>query len=175
MNFFLVLTPARAIGYFGRGLSVARAYARVRAFPSRKAPNNYLRHIPLFLRTIANNTLQYRADVLLVGWLSALFGTENTGKVASALVPNNIQDGCGCTGRHSKRRSARIRTFRGQEPPSTGTRVGRSKLPRTPKAHSSDSPRKSALRSVAAPQRCAVVLEPGAPELELESVQQRQP
>lgn len=83
---------ARAIGYFGRGLSVARAYARVRAFPSRKAPNNFLRNIPLFLRTIANNTLQYRADVFLVGFLSALFGAENTGKSVTPLVPNDIKD-----------------------------------------------------------------------------------
>lgn len=88
----LVLTSARAIGYFGRGLSIARAFARVRAFPSRPAPNNYLRHIPLFLRTISNNTLQYRADVFLVGFLSALFGTENTGKRASPLVPADIKD-----------------------------------------------------------------------------------
>lgn len=87
-----VLISARAIGYFGRGLSIARAFARVRAFPSRKAPNNYLRHIPLFLRTIAANTLQYRADVFLVGFLSALFGAENTGQCVAPLVPADIAD-----------------------------------------------------------------------------------
>lgn len=83
---------ARAVGFYGRGLSIARAFARVRAFPSRTAPNNYLRSIPLFLRTLASNTVQYRADVFLVGFLSALLGADNTGVRSTPLVPADARD-----------------------------------------------------------------------------------
>lgn len=80
---------ARAVGYLGRGLGVARAFSRVRRFPSRKPGDDLLRSIPLFARTLSMVTLRHRADTLLAGFLASLLGTVNTGSSPNAVVPGD--------------------------------------------------------------------------------------
>lgn len=83
---------ARANGYLGRGLGVARAFARVRTFPSRKAPNNVLRQVPLFCRSLANVTLRHRADTFFTMFLAALLGAENAKVYSTNVVPDQPGD-----------------------------------------------------------------------------------
>lgn len=84
---------ASSVGYVGRGLNVAKSFASVRPFPSRKAPNNLLKGIPLYAKTIATVSLQYRADLLLTMLVAALLGAADTGAPGvPPLVPSDPGD-----------------------------------------------------------------------------------
>ncbi|TXT07527.1 hypothetical protein VHUM_03247 [Vanrija humicola] len=82
----------RTAGFMGRGLSVVRAFARVRTFPSRPAPNNYLYHIPLFNKTLANLTVRYRADMLVATFIAGLLGAVSTNQRTVAVLPSSHED-----------------------------------------------------------------------------------
>lgn len=85
------LMTVRAVGFLGRGLGVARAFARVRTFPSRAAPND-LRSIPLFCKSIAAVTLRYRADTLFATFLAALVGAVETGTSPVDVIPSDPKE-----------------------------------------------------------------------------------
>lgn len=74
---------ARGVGFLGRGLGIARAFARVRTFPKTGAA---LRTLPLFNKTLAATTLRYRADTLLTFFLAALLGSVQA-RAPNPLVP----------------------------------------------------------------------------------------
>lgn len=74
---------ARGVGFLGRGLGIARAFARVRTFPKTGAA---LRSLPLFNKTLAATTLRYRADTLLAFFLAALLGSVQA-RAPNPLVP----------------------------------------------------------------------------------------
>lgn len=78
---------ARANGYLGRGLGAARAFARVRTFASREAPNNGLRQIPLHCRSLAKVTLRHRADTFFTLFLAALLGADGTKTYSAPVIP----------------------------------------------------------------------------------------
>lgn len=90
LNITRLYNAVSAMGSLGRGLGVARAFARIREFPSRKPPNNVLRTLPLFVRTLAGVTLTHRADTLFTAFVSALVGAgDHPGAPSAPLVPNN--------------------------------------------------------------------------------------
>lgn len=74
---------ARGAGFLGRGLGIARAFARVRTFPKTGAA---LKSIPLFNKTLAATTLRYRADTLFAFFLAALLGSVQA-NAPNPLVP----------------------------------------------------------------------------------------
>lgn len=86
----LGLHTVSAVGFLGRSLGVVRAFARVRPFPSLKPPHNKLVDRPLFAKTIAGVTLQYRADLLFTGLVAALLGASDSASQSySPLVPDD--------------------------------------------------------------------------------------
>lgn len=92
LNITRLYNAVSAMGSLGRALGVARAFARVRKFPSRKPPNDVLRTLPLFVKTIAGVTLQHRADTLFTAFVAALVGAgDHPGAPSAPLIPNNPQ------------------------------------------------------------------------------------
>lgn len=90
LNITRLYNAVSAMGSLGRGLCVARAFARVRKFPSRKPPHNVLRTLPLFVKTISGVTLTHRADTLFTAFVAALVGAgDHPGAPAAPLVPKN--------------------------------------------------------------------------------------
>ncbi|GMK54807.1 hypothetical protein CspeluHIS016_0113930 [Cutaneotrichosporon spelunceum] len=77
---------ARSNGYLARGLGVARAFARVRTFPSR--PGSVLKQIPLFCHSLSKVVVRHRADTFFTMFLAALLGvgTEAGAGVGSTSV-----------------------------------------------------------------------------------------
>lgn len=64
-------------GQLGRGLAIARSFARVRTLPSKKAPENVLREVPLFAKSLAGVAVMHRADTLLTHFVAALVGADD--------------------------------------------------------------------------------------------------
>jgi hypothetical protein len=84
---------AGSVAGVGRALGVVRAFARVRRFPKMRGPDTTLSKIPLFNKTLAAMTLQYRADMLLAHLVAVLLGAIDTGMTAvdgvrTPLVPD---------------------------------------------------------------------------------------
>lgn len=89
LNTTRLYNAVSSTGFLGRGLGVARAFARVRKFPSRKPPHDTLRSLPLFVKTLADVTLTHRADTLFTAFVAALVGAgDHPGSAAAALVPS---------------------------------------------------------------------------------------
>ncbi|BEI80350.1 hypothetical protein CcaverHIS002_0108790 [Cutaneotrichosporon cavernicola] len=78
---------ARSNGYLGRGLGAARAFARLRTFPSRQAPNNVLKQIPLFCHSLSKVTIRHRADTFFTMFLAALLGADVTKTYTAPVIP----------------------------------------------------------------------------------------
>ncbi len=64
-------------GQLGRGLAIVRSFARVRTLPSKKAPENVLREVPLFAKSLAGVAVMHRADTLLTHFVAALVGADD--------------------------------------------------------------------------------------------------
>ncbi|BEJ17239.1 hypothetical protein CspHIS471_0606400 [Cutaneotrichosporon sp. HIS471] len=75
----------------GRGLAVVKAFARVRRFP-KQGQDTTLSKIPLFNKTLAAITLQYRADVLLSNLTAALLGSVDAGHGGGPLTPASAEE-----------------------------------------------------------------------------------
>jgi Acyl-CoA dehydrogenase, C-terminal domain len=75
---------ATAMGHLGRGLAIVRAYAAVRTFPSQ--PGVTLSSLPLFAKTTATVTKQYRSNMLLTFLVAALLGISEHPSPSEALV-----------------------------------------------------------------------------------------
>lgn len=75
----------------GRGLGVVKAFARVRRFP-KQGQDTTLSKIPLFNKTLAAITLQYRADVLLSHLTAALLGSVDVGHGGGPLTPASAEE-----------------------------------------------------------------------------------
>lgn len=87
---------AGSVAGVGRALGVVKAFARVRRFP-KKGEDTTLSKIPLFNKTLAALTLQYRADMLLAHLVAALLGAIDTGLTSfggtrTPLVPETAHD-----------------------------------------------------------------------------------
>ena len=63
------VTACGASGFWGRGLAISRAYARVRLLRGKS-----LKDLPVHVRTMAKNSLEYRANMQLTFFLVALLG-----------------------------------------------------------------------------------------------------
>ncbi|KAK9358078.1 hypothetical protein V1504DRAFT_397684 [Lipomyces starkeyi] len=78
-----------SVGYAGRGLSVARAFARVR----KVARGTRLSSVPLHMKTLAKAHVTYRAHLALCMFIAALLGrTEQPAASLPDLVPANAQE-----------------------------------------------------------------------------------
>ncbi|GAB1744026.1 hypothetical protein NU219Hw_g1064t1 [Hortaea werneckii] len=96
LNITRVHTAIGALGYWGRGLAISRAYARVR-----KVQGSLLEHNPAYVRALADNSLQYAAHmhfgfftVLLLGIVEEprSFQDNTKGRIAcTRLVSSVIQ------------------------------------------------------------------------------------
>jgi alkylation response protein AidB-like acyl-CoA dehydrogenase len=75
----------------GRALGVVKAFARVRRFP-KQGQDTTLSKIPLFNKTLAAITLQYRADVLLSHLTAALLGSVDAGHGGGPLCPASAEE-----------------------------------------------------------------------------------
>lgn len=68
-----------AMSYVGRGLGIARAYARVREIGAGKGSRIKLTESPLHMRTLANMTSEYRGLMLLTNLTSYVLGVSEHG------------------------------------------------------------------------------------------------
>lgn len=90
LNITRLYNAVAASADVGRGLAVARAFARVRKFPSRKPPHDTLRSLPLFVKTIAGVTLAQRADTLFTMFVAALVGAgDHPGSPTAPILPKD--------------------------------------------------------------------------------------
>ncbi|GMK56138.1 hypothetical protein CspeluHIS016_0211940 [Cutaneotrichosporon spelunceum] len=64
-------------GQLGRCLAIVRSFARVRTFPSKQAPENVLRELPLFAKSLSGVAVMLRADTLLTHFVAALVGADD--------------------------------------------------------------------------------------------------
>ena len=63
LNITRVHNSATSLGLLGRGLAIAKAYANVREMAG-KGKKRTLKDVPLHVRTLANLTVSYRANML---------------------------------------------------------------------------------------------------------------
>lgn len=71
-----VHSSVAAAGYVGRGLGIARAYARVREIGAGKGARVKLTESPLHMRTLAKMTTEYRGIMLLTFFTSYILGVS---------------------------------------------------------------------------------------------------
>lgn len=77
-------------GQLGRSLAIVRSFARVRKFASMKPPQNVLREVPLFAKSLSAVSVMSRADTLLTHFVAALVGSyDNPGSPTAPLIPND--------------------------------------------------------------------------------------
>lgn len=67
-----------ALGYLGRGLGVAKAYALVREIGATKGKRIPLCRSPLHMRTLADMTVEYHSMMLLTFYTTYLMGLDET-------------------------------------------------------------------------------------------------
>lgn len=90
LNITRLYNATCSVAQLGRGLAVARSFARVRKFPSKKPPENLLREIPLFAKSLSGVSVMLRADTLLAHFVAALNGaSEHPGSPSAPIVPND--------------------------------------------------------------------------------------
>ncbi|KAL1854803.1 hypothetical protein Daus18300_011319 [Diaporthe australafricana] len=84
-----VHSAVAAVGYVGRALGVARAYARVRQVGAGRGQRVLLTQSPLHMQTLADMTVEYRGTMLLTFFSAYVLGLdENPEKVSgSGLSP----------------------------------------------------------------------------------------
>jgi alkylation response protein AidB-like acyl-CoA dehydrogenase len=84
-----VHSSTAAVGYAGRSLSIARAFARVREIGAGKGGRIRLTDSPLHTRTLAKLTVEYRALMLLTFLTTYVLGlSEHTLKDGEVLSPS---------------------------------------------------------------------------------------
>jgi alkylation response protein AidB-like acyl-CoA dehydrogenase len=79
-----VHSAVAALGYLGRGLGVARAYARVREVGGGGGRRTRLWRSPLHMRTLAGLTGEYHGLMLLTYYTTYLLGLEERGQGTTA-------------------------------------------------------------------------------------------
>ena len=90
LNITRVYTGLGSLGYWGRGLAIARAFARVRKVDGGKP----LKDMPAHLKTMARNTVNYAAMMHLGFFTVSLLGiTEHPDSFNSGHSNNLIKDG----------------------------------------------------------------------------------
>lgn len=90
LNITRLYNAISSSGQVGRSLAIVRAFARVRKFPSKKAPENVLREIPLFAKSLAGVSVMSRADTLLTHFVAALVGAaDHPGSPTAPIIPND--------------------------------------------------------------------------------------
>ncbi|KAF4622772.1 hypothetical protein G7Y89_g14254 [Cudoniella acicularis] len=73
LNITRVHNAVSSMGLWGRGLAIAKSFANVREIP-RKGNMILLKHNPLHIRTLANLTVSYRANMLFTYFTIYLLG-----------------------------------------------------------------------------------------------------
>ncbi|KAH7381999.1 hypothetical protein BKA64DRAFT_713242 [Cadophora sp. MPI-SDFR-AT-0126] len=85
-----------AVGYLGRGLAIARAFARVREVGAGGGKRVMLQNSPLHMSTLARITQEYKAMMLFTFFVASLMGAKehgsNLGTDVIRLGPERIQD-----------------------------------------------------------------------------------
>lgn len=100
LNITRIHTAATALGLFGRGLAIAKAFTNVRelAGKGRKTP---LKDVPLHIRTLSQTTLLYRENMLFTYFVTYLLGisdqpaastTSEQSTASSRLRPQTSSD-----------------------------------------------------------------------------------
>lgn len=88
-----VHSAVAAVGYAGRGLGIARAYARVRDIGAGKGGRVSLMDSPLHMRTLAKMTGEYRGLMLLTYFTTYILGlSEHPGAAPSAGAARTALD-----------------------------------------------------------------------------------
>lgn len=90
-----VHTAVTAVGYVGRGLGIARAWARVREVGAGKGKRVLLKNNPLHMRTLADMTARYHGLMLLTFFTTHILGLsehpatppQNLSPALSSLTP----------------------------------------------------------------------------------------
>lgn len=76
LNITRIHTAATALGLFGRGLAIAKAFANVRDLAG-KGKRTPLKDVPLHVHTLAGTILSYRANLLFAYFTIYLLGISN--------------------------------------------------------------------------------------------------
>lgn len=76
LNITRLHSTVTALGYLGRGLAVAKGYARVRHVGAGKGRRVLLSASPLHMRTLAGMTVEYHAMMLLTFYTAYLLGLD---------------------------------------------------------------------------------------------------
>ncbi|KAK7419344.1 hypothetical protein QQZ08_010877 [Neonectria magnoliae] len=96
LNLTRIHSTVAAVSYVGRGLGIARAYARVREIGAGKGARVKLTESSLHMRTLAKMTSEYRGLMLLTIFTSSVLGiaehpdassTDNRSQALKALTP----------------------------------------------------------------------------------------
>lgn len=88
LNITRVHNAASAVGFWGRGLAISRAFARVR-----KASGKLLVDTPAHMRTLAQQHVEYRAMMHLTFFTVALLGVtedQSKGSNVAAALPEHL-------------------------------------------------------------------------------------
>ncbi|KAL2202828.1 acyl-CoA dehydrogenase/oxidase C-terminal [Sarocladium strictum] len=84
-----VHTAVTAVGYVGRALGIARAWARVREVGTGKGKRVLLRNNPLHMRTLADMTARYHGLMLLTFFTTHILGlSEHPSSPPQSLSPS---------------------------------------------------------------------------------------
>jgi alkylation response protein AidB-like acyl-CoA dehydrogenase len=76
LNITRVHNAVSSLGFFGRGLAIARAFAEVREMAG-KGKKKSLRDVPLHVHTLADVTLSYRANMLFAFFVVYCLGISD--------------------------------------------------------------------------------------------------
>ena len=102
LNITRIHTAVGALGHFGRGLAIAKAFTNVRQLPS-NGKLTPLKDNPLHIHTLAQSVLSYRANMLFAYFTIYLLGildqpplsqatTSQTSAAAERLRPKSTSD-----------------------------------------------------------------------------------
>ncbi|KAH7326150.1 acyl-CoA dehydrogenase/oxidase [Stachybotrys elegans] len=86
-----VHSAVAAMGYVGRSLGIARAFARVRQIGAGKGQRVRLDQTPLHMATLAKMTAEYSGLMRLTFWTSYILGISEHSEYDTAGLPDNLQ------------------------------------------------------------------------------------
>lgn len=89
LNISRLWSAVSAVGYLGRSLAIARAYAEVREVGAGRGKRIMLRDNPLHMNTLAKITGEYHAMMLFAFFVAWLLGLEEASGPSSA--PSNLR------------------------------------------------------------------------------------
>lgn len=87
LNITRIHTAATAIGLWGRGLAIAKAFTKVRHLTGKGKPR-LLKDVPLHVKTLADVTLSYRANLLFVHFAVYILGISDQSSDSTTSYPS---------------------------------------------------------------------------------------